>query len=158
MVSFQANAAPASPPVPPPPRPTAKAPQRSEPGGQSSNSRKINSGPNCGATPIGLNARAPVCQLVCTYIEGGCLTSICQGSRLVTVHQLLCNLQPPMPQLLQPLGEAGITDETLPGIVQWQPEQTFEFFEELIKSKVLDRLQSFLLKRALVELAASRKK
>lgn len=132
----KAAATPASPPIPPP-RPTAKVPQRTEPRGQSSNSGKINSGPNRDEAPVSLNARVP-------------------GSRPVTVHHLLCNLQPPMPQLLKPLQEAGLTDDTLLDIVKWPPEKIFEFFEEeLVRSKVLDRLQSFVVKRALVGLAAS---
>ena len=61
-----------------------------------------------------------------------------------------------MPQLLKPLQEAGLTDDTLLDIVKWPPEKIFEFFEEeLVRSKVLDRLQSFVVKRALVGLAAS---
>lgn len=64
-----------------------------------------------------------------------------------------------MPQLLEPLAEAGLKDETLPGVVEWPPEKIHDFFEYLINSKVMDRLQSFVLKGALEELStASNKK
>jgi hypothetical protein len=59
-----------------------------------------------------------------------------------------------MPQLLKPLGEAGVTDDTLHTLVGWPPEEIGEFFEELIRSRVLDRLQSFVVKRGLATTGA----
>jgi len=58
-----------------------------------------------------------------------------------------------MPQLLKPLSDAGLTDDTLPTLVEWPPEVIYEFFEELINIRVLDRLQSFVVKRALAVMA-----
>jgi hypothetical protein len=58
-----------------------------------------------------------------------------------------------MPQLLTSLGEAGITDDTLSVLVGWPSEQVGEFFEELIRSKVLDRLHGFIMKRELIKMA-----
>lgn len=57
-----------------------------------------------------------------------------------------------MPQLLTSLGDAGITDDTLSVLVEWPPEQIGEFFEELIRSKVLDRLHGFVMKRELIKM------
>ncbi|KIM75791.1 hypothetical protein PILCRDRAFT_665062 [Piloderma croceum F 1598] len=72
------------------------------------------------------------------------------GSGLVAVNRLLCHLQPPMPELIDSLREVGVTDDTLSAVVQWPPKEIEDFFEELITSKVMNRLQAFVMKRALV--------
>lgn len=63
-----------------------------------------------------------------------------------------------MPQLLDALAEAGVTDDTFYALVKWPPEQIDDFFEELIRSKVMNRLQSFVVKRALVGLTVANNK
>lgn len=61
-----------------------------------------------------------------------------------------------MPQLVEPLKEAGVTDDTMGDVIEWPPEEINAFFEELIKPMILDRLQSFVVKRALLALVKKR--
>lgn len=74
----------------------------------------------------------------------------------MTLQKFLCSLHPPMPQLFEPLTEAGVTDDTMGDLIEWPPEEINAFFEELIKPTILDRLQSFVVKRALLALGRNR--
>lgn len=72
----------------------------------------------------------------------------------LTLQNFLCDLNPPMPHLVQPLTEVGITDDALHTLVGWSSRDINEFFEELIKPKILDLFQSFVMKRKLLALGS----
>jgi hypothetical protein len=61
-----------------------------------------------------------------------------------------------MPELIDSLREVGVTDDTLSAVVRWSPKEIEDFFEELVTTKVVNRLQAFVMKRALVGFATVR--
>jgi len=79
------------------------------------------------------------------------------SSEQLTLQTFLSNLKPPLPELVQPLTEAGVTDDRMRALLAWPPEEITAFFEDLVKPKILDMFQSFVVKRGLLALGSQRK-